>query len=67
MNNNCHCGEEPLTREGALDQASDLIDRAAEHVDAGRISEAQMLNALAQTSLALAERVMPSVATGPVH
>lgn len=56
----------PLAREDTLELAFELLERAAEHVDGGRISEAQTLNGLAQTAIALTERV-PVTMSGPIH
>lgn len=56
----------PLAHEDTLEMAFDFLDRAAEHVDGGRIAEAQTLNVLAQTAIALTER-MPVAMSGPVH
>ena len=69
MSNHDHaCGQlEPLTREDTLDLAFDLLQQAAEHIDAGRISEGQSLNGLAQTAIALTERLPVTMPQGPVH
>lgn len=71
MEEHCHCGDcggnEPLTRESVLDTAFSLVQDGADHVDAGRISEGTALNVLAQTLIALAERIPVAMLAGPVH
>ena len=63
------CGHEqqPVTRSDALDLAYDLLADAQAEALQGRVSEAQSLNLLAQTAIALAERTIPASLSGPVH
>lgn len=70
MNNHCHHADEagPLVKEDALDMAFDFLERGAAEVGEGRTSEASVLNVLAQTAIALADRLVSGLpAAGIVH
>jgi hypothetical protein len=68
MEHKCSCHDnEPLTRDEALDLAYELLRDAQAEALQGRVSEAQMLNGMAQTAIALAERTVFGKLSGPVH
>jgi len=68
MEHKCSCHDnEPLTRDDALDLAYELLRDAESEALQGRVGEAQSLNLLAQTAIALAERTIPASLSGPVH
>lgn len=68
MSNDCKCEQaQAPTREEALALAADLIEQGESHVNEGRATEAQVMNALAQTALALADRCVNPSLSGRVH
>lgn len=61
MGDECHCehGNSPLTRDEALNLAFNILVQAAGECNEGRPTEASVLNSVAQTAIALAERMLP--------
>lgn len=61
----CTC--KSLTREDTLELAYDLLLEGAEQAEQGRPAEASVLNALAQTAIALTERIPANTFMAPIH